>query len=196
VKTKLRSIWILALAGGLLTGCASLQSPHVIGDTVYFDESDIGEELVFNFGGVPFSMRLVDRNRFHLARMEWDPQHEVYEVTEGELILSGFGQDVLFLNVREAGEEHYTVMRLSRAIGGEGQDGFKALAFTIDEDVMNYLVREGPIDISSHRGTYVMNATKAEVDAFLRAHLKEAFLYTAGFEIEQVSGDNLLASAF
>ena len=194
MKTKYYAMLLVPILGCLISGCSNLESPHVIGEPVEFDDDLVGEVISLNLGGRALSLRLVDEHRFAVAWVEWDETSESFEIGEAELIVSELGSDVMFANLRSADEKNYSIFRLSMVCHGIDDEATHWIAYSVDDDVMDRLAADeaNRMDVSGQYGsTFVLRGSKEEIDAFMKAHYKEAFLYTAGFYVEQLNGEVL-----
>ena len=216
MKTKYYAMLLVPILGCLISGCSNLESPHVIGEPVEFDDDLVGEVISLNLGGRALSLRLGDEHRFAVAWVEWDEtsesfsvdhdffgggdiqgirvSSESFEIGEAELIVSELGSDVMFANLRSADEKNYSIFRLSMVCHGIDDEATHWIAYSVDDDVMDRLAADeaNRMDVSGQYGsTFVLRGSKEEIDAFMKAHYKEAFLYTAGFYVEQLNGEVL-----
>jgi hypothetical protein len=188
------------LVACLISGCASLETPFVVGEPVSFNEDSMQEDLVFRLAGAPYILRLVDAETFRVATVEWDKEEEVFQLVSGELVVSQLGKDTRLLNFRIDGVEHYTVLKLSHEEGDLESADFQAVAHTVDEAFMDRLAKTGRVTRIQERDdregpTFMLEGDKSAVDRFFRIHSSRLFESRSGLEIVQAGEEEASAIA-
>ncbi|MEX0331850.1 MAG: hypothetical protein AB3N64_10545 [Puniceicoccaceae bacterium] len=194
MKGKVIIICTVAMLGCLISGCSSLESPHVVGEPVAFDGKHIGDVLTCQVGETPLQLKVIDSTRLRAAWPEWDESNDTFQLAGAEIVVSRLGKDILLANIKEDSSENYAIFLLSVVFGGEGPQGFKAVGFTVDDDAMDRLasIESNRIGVhGSYGSTFVLEGSKEDADAFMATYSKEMFLYSVGFEITQLSGENI-----
>ncbi|MEX0324960.1 MAG: hypothetical protein AB3N33_02605 [Puniceicoccaceae bacterium] len=195
MKGKFITICTIALLGCLFSGCSSLESPHVVGEPVVFDGKHVGDVLTCQVGETPLLLKVTDSTHLRAAWPEWDQANDTFQLAGAEIVVSRLGKDILLANIKEDNSENYSIFLLSLVYGGEGPQGFKAVGFTVDDDAMDRLasIETNRIGVhGSYGSTFVLEGNKEDADAFVATYSKEMFLYSLGFEITQLSGENIL----
>jgi hypothetical protein len=182
----------------LFTGCASLQSPFVVGEPVSFKEHSVDEVLVLKLAGAPYILQLVDDTTFRVETVQWSEEMDAFTPVTGELIVSQLGRDIRFLNFRLKGARRYTVLRLSHEEGDLGRTNFQAVAYTIDEERIKRLVRSGQVQKTGRQSeregpVFYVVGSKEDVDRFFLRHNRELFGSHSGLAIIQAEEEEAVA---
>ena len=199
MRTRLIITVIFAVLACLGSGCSRLQSPHVVGEPVVYDNEYLGVEADFIVGEDIMSIKVMDKTRLRASWTYWDNESESFQLKNADIVISVVGDLLLLANIREDADENYSVYRLAHVIGVDEESLFKAVAFTIDNDVLSQLeaIETNPLSEngSSEEVSFIFTGSKEETDAFMAVHGKEIFDHSYGAEVTQLSGSNFLGES-
>ncbi len=191
MKTVPRLLSFLSAASLLaLVSCSTLQSEYYVGELSPWkdrgEETPTEKQSIWQSGETVFFVHAEpDETKPMLAStMIWNGETQQYEIKSSELIM-GKLDDAVFLNVREAGDGLYTILRIAPTT----EDGVFVF-FTVNTETIKDLAAAAGIPLEESGNNYVLkpNGGKAELDKFVGEHMNDLFSYSGAGTIKWISG--------
>ena len=180
-----KAIGLLILSTACVS-CSILKSPHYVGEQEAIREEDLASETVWMQGDDVYFVKRVDSNTVVAATLDWDAKANNFRIRSYPIILSSLGE-YSFLNVKE--DENYSIFRV---IGTDDEETL--LLFTIDGDKLEQDIADGKIKARASGDDIVMECTKEEQDAYMRANVDLMFDMNSAFLARKISREQACKS--